>query len=319
VGKLFKMLSADDSVLPTNSTHKDTRMLKILLVRCCVGILLTLIILGMGVSSTSANDNDSASGRPMPPLERPTLTAAAVAQSADDPPPRPIPTIIDPTTIYNNLLGENTPEESEEASAEATQGQEILPIVTNIANGASLSYPNVVKPQPCVDFNDRSKWQSRFGNVRYASWQSFAVDDGGFYRANHVRFGYDASVGNGLAAKISSSQPYAAGLSSPVIHVQPGVRVMARVRYLLSNVGPDAAAYDWVSLGLRPDAENSQTLYLNGYARGRWAELTNEVTATGTLVTVLLQAHSPAALNSNVYFDDLEVFIDGVTIEQCEY
>lgn len=293
-------------------------MLKILLVRC-TRLFLALIIFGMGISSTSANDSDSANGRPMPPLERPTLKVAAVVQSADDPPPRPMPTVIDPTTIYNNLLGENTPEESKEASAEATHGQEIIPVVTNIANGASLSYPNVVKPQPCVGFNDRSKWQSQFGNVRYVSWQSFAVDDGGFYRANHVRFGYDASVGNGIAAKISSSQPYAAGLSSPVIQVEPGVRVMARVRYLLSNVGPDAAAYDWVSLGLRPDAENSQTLYANGYARGRWAELTNEVIATGTLITVLLQAHSPAALNSNVYFDDLEVFIDGVAIEQCEY
>jgi hypothetical protein len=236
---------------------------------------------------------------------------------------------IDPTLIYNNLLVPNLPPQSIEASRHSVGGPPISPEVTNLANGSALTYSNGPKPQACVTFDDLNKWASHVyadgriqGNVwkdQYAGWNSFAIDDGGFYLANNVTLGYDQAVGNRVSAKIASTQPYAAGFVSPPIPTKQGDTIRVRIRYLIVNPNIGRAAYDWASLGIKPAIEKDTVRYVNGYTHGKWAELENTVVAEGNQVVVRSQGHSPAPQNSAIYFDDIEIFVNGIALERCEF
>ncbi len=246
------------------------------------------------------------------------------------------PGVLDPMAIYNNLL---IPDKLAPSAREAGNGIQpptgaaVSPGVTNIAIGSRLSYPNAPQPIACLDFNREDEWASHVvlngvpqgstWNDHYAGWGASTEDDGGYYRAQPVTFSMDKSVGNVISAKVASNQPYAARIASPLIPLGKGHEVRVVVRYLLSNLSNALAktpAGDWVSLGIKLDAAaDDNVVYANGYTRGQWAELSETVTATGDRVMVLLQAQSPAALNSNVYFDDVEIFIDGKPLSDCRY
>jgi hypothetical protein len=236
---------------------------------------------------------------------------------------------VDPTLLYNNLLVPKLPPQSEEASRQPVGGAAVSPDVTNLANGGALTYANAPKPQACLTFDDLSKWASHIyadgriqGHIwkdRYAGWSSFAVDDGGFYRASNVTLGYDQAVGNRVAAKIASTQPYAAGFASPPIPVEQEDSVRVRIRYLIVNPNPGRTAYDWVSLGIQPAAEKDAARYVNGYTHGKWMELENIIVAEGDHVIVRLQGHSPAPQNSAIYLDDVEIFVNEIALERCEF
>ncbi len=250
-------------------------------------------------------------------------------QPPRDPLPIPNSGVLSPTSIYNDLIVPALPASSMEADKFELSGQPgILKKVTNLANGTTLNYMNAPRPQACVDFNMGSRWEGDLFTNYYMGWGPFAVDDGGFYRARNVVFSRESVVGpgrnygSGYSLKISSTQPYAAGYGSPVISVKPGAQVMVKVRYLIYNHGNIAAnnqwAYDWASLGVKPDAYGDVAIYVNGYVRGEWAEMVNTVTAGSSgKIMVLLQAHSPAALNSNIYFDDVEIWVDGEPLDRC--
>jgi hypothetical protein len=90
---------------------------------------------------------------------------------------------------------------------------------------------------------------------------------------------------------------------------------MVSVKYLIWDhdqgaklEGGDGIDYDWASLGIKPGADGDVALYANGYVRGEWSELVNTIDLGDAAdVMVLIQAQSPAFLNSNVYFDDIKI------------
>ena len=140
------------------------------------------------------------------------------------------PGVLDPTDIYNNPL---IPEQDV-----TWTGTFVTPKVTNLADGEALSYPNAPEPSSCVDFNDKNKWASQIvvngvrqgttWNDHYAGWGTFAVNDGGHYRSQHVAFsfkevfGFEGGTTSNISAKITGNQPYAGGFESPLIPVMPG-------------------------------------------------------------------------------------------------
>ena len=85
----------------------------------------------------------------------------------------------------------------------------------------------------------------------------------------------------------------------------------------------DGIDYDWASLGIKPGADGEVALYNNGYVRGEWSELVHTVDLGDAKdIMVLIQAQSPAFLNSNIYFDDIKiafVAMDGSTqyLQEC--
>jgi len=179
----------------------------------------------------------------------------------------------------------------------------------------------------CNDFNLAEKWHGATAAAAtnwYGGWAPFAVNQG-LYRSGSVVFAQEQTVGPGrhsgadqYSAKIASTQPYAAGFGSPPISVTPGATVTVSVSYLLWDHDQRGLDYDWASLGLKPDASTGSTFYTNGYTRGQWAKLTytGQAGSSGQIM-VLLQASSPGALNSNIYFDDVEIAVDGNYLTDC--
>ena len=61
-------------------------------------------------------------------------------------------------------------------------------------------------------------------------------------------------------------------------------------------------------MGVKPGADGDIALYANGYVRGEWAQLVNTVELGDAQdIMVLVQAQSPAFLNSNIYVDDIKI------------
>ena len=251
------------------------------------------------------------------------------------PPPIPVTSVIDPTTVYNNLLvPPGLPAQSTEANAadagrtQQAPGRGIRQTSTSIGYGLTL-YPEA---NVCNDFNGNTKWASMNAPYTdiwtdwYMGWAPFAINNG-LYQAKNVTFSMERNVGPGKShgpaqqsVKIHADhQPYAAGVGSPLIPVPAGYEggtVMVSVKYLIWDHdqggkagGSDGMDYDWASMGVKPDAYGATAVYVNGYVRGEWAEMVNivDLVPGATNVMVLLQGESPGSFNSNIYFDDVQI------------
>lgn len=250
-----------------------------------------------------------------------------------DPSAIPHSEVIDGDHLFNDLVYPRLPLSSREADIDddgrkqAEPGQGVQQQETSLGQGATLYRGSNV----CNDFNDLNLWASHgdqptdIWSDHYAGWGAFALNDEDFYRSANVVFSIEQSIGPGnkagvgqYSAKISSFQPYAAGFASPSFAASPGSEVVVTAKYLIFDHDTSGQDFDWVSLGLKADAEGPDAKYVNGYTRGRWAQLTNRVTAGSSgKVMALIQAQSPAALNSNIYFDDIAITIDGRYLDLC--
>ena len=288
--------------------------------------LLALALLPAMMLATLLPANVMAAGHvPTPPLPQsrgPRLTPA----------PIPLPNfdllVNAPLTI--NALEADAADGGKRQEAE---GRGVKQTETGLGAGLTLyDTPNV-----CNNFNAEIGWSASDGNPDmftdwYSGWGPFALNEGE-YKETNVAFTRERSVGPGnryndsedtdgreeYAIKLASQAPYAAGLGSPRIPVPAGFeggKALVSIKYLIwdhdqgSKVGEsgDGIDYDWASLGVKPSADGDVALYANGYVRGEWAELTNTVDlGKATDIMVLVQAQSPAFLNSNIYFDDIKV------------
>jgi hypothetical protein len=253
----------------------------------------------------------------------------------DSAPASPHSVVADNHQIYNDLIVPSLPVQSRQAdiaddgTRQPDPGHGISSEPVGIGQGLNL-YRHA---EVCNDFNQRNEWASQDSLSRdllsdgYAGWGAFAVDDGNFYRAANVVFTLERVVGPGnkygndqFSIKIASNQPYAAGLGSPIIAAPAGAEIVVTVSYMIFDHDTLGQDYDWVSLGLKPDATGATAIYVNGYTRGRWTEISHAITTgeTGEIM-ILLQGHSPAALNSNIYFDDVRIQVDGAYVKNCRY
>ena len=206
------------------------------------------------------------------------------------------------------------------AEAQAVAGKPgVLQATSDIASGLTL----FDVPTACADFGRRGRWDGEMWTMRFAQWGPFAADDG-YFQAKNVTFDRELSVGPGInfdqsreaSLKIASNQPYDAGVMSPPFNVRQGRTIRVRVNYLIYNHGQQAESLDYASMAIIPKlGERGQ--YVFGYQRGQWGVLEQEVVATGDQFVVMLQGHSPAALNSNIYFDNVEIYVNDRRDSSC--
>lgn len=275
------------------------------------------------------------------------LQVQAVALAQEAPSPQPIVgprfsppalahnAVLDVEHIYNDLLFPALPLPSVEADInddgrrQATPGQG----VRQTEHGAGQGLTLYAEANVCNSFNDQARWNSHRSpsadvwSDSYAGWGAFAVDDGGFYRSANVTFSLEQTVGPGnkhgagqSAVKVAGNQPYAAGLGSPRITVSPGTTVTVSVKYMIFDHDTSGQDFDWASLGVKADATRPGASYVNGYVRGEWAELRNTIVSGDSgEIMILLQGQSPAAINSNIYFDDVKLAVGGEYVADCTY
>lgn len=310
-----------------------------------VRVIFALIMVAMMLMPASVAY--AGKGPDMPKDHRPEVGPAGFTGPAVPPPvaikgPRMKPPVIPHSDVVVPLLIQPVPAQSLEADAadngrtQEKPGRGVRQTITGLGAGLTLyDSPNV-----CNNFNAFGSWAASDGNPDlwtdwYAGWAPFAVDNG-YYQAKNVQFSMERSVGPGsryndteskdgkeeASVKIGSNQPYAGGFGSPIIPVPEGFdhgQVMVSVKYLIwdhdtggSFGTADGLDYDWASMGVKPGAAGDQAVYVNGYVRGEWAEMTNTIDLGGAKdIMVLLQGHSPGSFNSNIYFDDVKIaFID---------
>ena len=253
----------------------------------------------------------------------PAITIKPVMAPRNAPPPIPHTTVLDRGAIEGYIAWDLRPQSVAANSAASAQGvsgkRGVLQTATSVATGINLNNPGNV----CNDFNTGSSWQGEVWTSYFAGWGAFAADDG-YYQAKNVTFDREQVVGPGnkfgkneASMKIASNQPYDAGVMSPAIGVEPGDTVLVRVAYLIFNHDTKGRNYDYASMGIIPKlGENAA--YVNGYQRGEWAILENEVQTTGDEIVVMLQGHSPDSLNSNIYFDNVQIYINDKALADCK-
>ncbi len=267
-----------------------------------------------------------AEAAPVTPPPLPLSTGPRMA-----PPPIPLPSF---DLLVNAPLTVNALEADafDFGRRQEEEGRGIRQTETGYGAGLTLyDSPNV-----CVNFNAEDGWSSSDGNPDmytdwFSGWGPFALNEGE-YKAENVAITRERSVGPGdryndtedtdnrteYAIKFAAHVPFAAGMGSPRIPVPDGFaggKVLVSVKYLIWDHDQgaklefgDGIDYDWASLGIKPGADGDVALYANGYVRGEWAELVNTVdVGEAADIMVLIQAQSPAFLNSNVYFDDIKI------------
>lgn len=263
------------------------------------------------------------SNKPPIPVVGPRLTPPAIPHTS----------VLNTYTIYNAA-----PKPCQLCEAAAwyknqpyyKSGAGILPTVTNLGNGVHLN----PTPVACNTFNATDLWAAKRAKSdvwtdSYAGWLPFAVDDG-YRQAKNTTFSMERVVGpgnnygKGYSVKIAGNQPYAGGFGSPIIKAPPGANVTVTVKYLIWDyiqaVDPGQKVKDWASMGVKPDAYGEEAVYVNGYHRGEWAELSNTfVVGPSGQVMVLLQGESFGAVNSNIYFDDVTISVNGEYLKDCSF
>jgi len=277
--------------------------------RSIIVVFLTLILVLLPFSTALARE--------------PNFTFKEIRPLRNDPPPIPHSSVLDPGVIEGFVQNEIRPASLAAATAANGQGTAgepgVLDTITDVANGLYL-YPD---GNACNDFNLEDGWQGTVWTSYFAGWGTFAADDG-YFQAKNVTFDREQVIGPGndfgpdsASMKIASNQPYDAGVMSPAISVSPGDTVMVRAHYLIYNHDTEGRNWDYASMGIIT-AEGATAHYVNGYVRGQWAVMEEEVIAEDDNIIIMLQGHSPDALNSNIYFDNVEVYINGTALANCK-
>lgn len=251
------------------------------------------------------------------------------------PPAIPHTSVIPPATIVNKLpkpvqLSEATTVYDAQPYFEPGAG--VIKTVTPWSKGITL-YPT---PTACNNFNSKD-WAAKDNNPPkadmwsdwYAGWGPFAVNDG-YYQSKNTTFSMERAIGpgtledGGYAIKIASTEPYAGGFASPMITVPANANVTVTVKYLVWDyVQADKAGdkiMDWASMGVKPDAAGEEAVYVNGFVRGEWAVMSHSfVAGPSGKIMVMLQGESEGNVNSNIYFDDVQIEVDDAYLGACIY
>jgi hypothetical protein len=249
----------------------------------------------------------------------PAVTIVPVVAPRRSPPPIPHTDVIAPGTIQAQAVGPASLAANAAAAEQGVAGKPgVLQTETGVGSGITLYDPGRV----CNDFDAGGRWEGETWTHYFAGWGAYAAD-GGIYQAKNVTFDRERVVGPGnnygsgqFSMKIASNQPYEAGIMSPAIQVTRGDVVRVRAAYLIFNHDTQGRNWDYVSMGIIPSPDLPAT-YVQGYTRGQWAYLEHEVVAEGRRIIVMLQGHSPDAINSNIYFDNVQIFVNGVARGNC--
>jgi hypothetical protein len=249
----------------------------------------------------------------------PGVTIRPVVAPRRTPPPIPHTDVIPGGTIQAAEVGQASLAANAAATEQGVAGKPgVLQTETGVGSGITLYDVSGT----CNDFSPAGRWDVDTWTSHFGGWGTYAAD-GGIYQAKNVTFDRERVVGPGdnygggeFSMKIASNQPYEAGIMSPPIAVSPGDVVRVRAAYLIYNHDTQGRNWDYVSMGLipRPDLPAS---YVQAYTRGQWAIIEHEIVAQDRRVIIMLQAHSPDAINSNIYFDNVQIFRNGRAVGSC--
>jgi hypothetical protein len=196
------------------------------------------------------------------------------------------------------------------------------PTAPTIGNGESL----FANPNACLDFNTLAYWKGSTWSRRYAGWGMSGFDDGNIFHKVNLTFDHESQTSNVLSLKIDGDKPFQGLIVSPLFSVPANAEVTARVSYFIRN-GPNDHKRDdnGLSASIRVKAPDGTAATVNPPTvsfldRGIWRQMESQMSMgeKAGKVFVILQANNLHVHSSvAVYFDNVEIWVNGKAMTQC--
>jgi hypothetical protein len=258
------------------------------------------------------------------------LPAAALAETPPKPTPippgglnpGPVPNtkIVSPVLAFNAPI---TPEEKEGADVTLSLSKPpTKPAPEPISNAGGL----FLNKNACLNFNDAKLWQGNTWSRQYAGWGMQGLDDKNLYYAQNLTFDDETQIAHIRSVKIDGDKPFRGLLVSPSFNVPAGAEVVVAASYYIRLTANQHKRDDesvWASINVNPVLGTAVEDFgpTNGYLKnGAWHRFESRLTMgsqAGKVNVVLMGNNTFTHSSVAVYFDNVEIWVNGVPMATC--
>ncbi len=255
-------------------------------------------------------------------------------QAKDPPQPTPIPsTGLQPGPIPNTRLvsprrafyAPLTAEEQEGAAVTNSLTQAPTgPVPEPIGNAGAL----FADRDACLTFDEPQLWVGHSWSRQYAGWGMQGLTERPLYFAQNLTFDEETAVASVRSLKIGGDKPFRGLIVSPTFKVPAGAEVVVRASYYI-RLGANQYSRDdesvWAAINVNAVEGTAVEDYgpTNGYLKnGAWHRFESRLTMGpqgGAINVVLLGNNVFTNASVAVYFDNVEIWINGEPMTQCLY
>lgn len=254
---------------------------------------------------------------------------------AKDPPqPTPIPaTGLQPGPIPNTRLVSPRRAYYEPLTAEEQEGAAVTqslmqaptgPVPEPISNAGGL----FADRDACLTFDDPQLWVGNTWSRQYAGWGMQGLTERPLYFAQNLTFDEETAIASVRSLKIGGDKPFRGLVVSPTFKVPAGAEVVVRASYYI-RLGANQYARDdesvWAAINVNAVEGTAVEDYgpTNGYLKNdAWHRFESRLTMgpqDGAINVVLLGNNVFTNAGVAVYFDNVEIWVNGEPLSQCLY
>lgn len=263
-----------------------------------------------------------------------SLFVPAAVQAKDPPQPTPIPPaglnpgpvpntrLVSPRRAFNAPL---TAEEQEGAAVTQSLTQAPTgPVPEPISNAGGL----FADSNACLSFDDAQSWAGRTWSRQYAGWGMQGLTERPLYYAQNLTFDDETAIASVRSLKIAGDKPFRGLVVSPTFKVPAGAEVVVRASYYIrlgANQYPRDDESVWAAINVNAVEGTAVEDYgpTNGFLRNdTWHRFESRLTmgpADGAINVVLLGSSVFTNASVAVYFDNVEIWVNGKPLAQCLY
>jgi hypothetical protein len=262
------------------------------------------------------------------------LLVPATVQAKDPPQPTPIPPAgLNPGPVPNTRLVSPRRAFSAPLTAEEQEGAAVTQSLTQTPTGPvpepiSSAGGLFADSAACLTFDDPQLWAGRTWSRQYAGWGMQGLTERPLYYAQNLTFDDETAIASVRSLKIAGDKPFRGLVVSPTFKVPAGAEVVVRASYyirLSANQYPRDDESIWAALNVNAVEgsaveDNGPT---NGYLRNdAWHRFESRLTMgpdDGAINVVLLGNNVFTNASVAVYFDNVEIWVNGKPLAQCLY
>lgn len=197
----------------------------------------------------------------------------------------------------------------------------------SIETVSSLGQNLLPNPNACFTFDSAVDWKGSRWTFRYAGWGlQVDVSPALNYQLKHLTYERQDGVGDGFSLKMGMDKPAHGLIVSPEFKAKAGDKITVVTSYYISvNAGKNVsqANRQWVALNVKPARSTRAdytTLPTPGRHQNSWWKLSDDLTMQSDgIFQVVLQGQNDSVLDTQVYFDNVEIWINGEPMAKCLY
>ena len=238
--------------------------------------------------------------------------------------PRPIPNtkLVSPRRAFNAPL---TAEEQDSAAVTLSLAQAPTgPVPEPISNAGGL----YADWDACLTFDDPQLWLGHTWSRQYAGWGMQGLTERPLYFAENLTFDDETAIASVRSLKIAGDKPFRGLVVSPTFKVPADAEVIVRASYYI-RLGSNQYARDdesvWAAINVNAVEGTAvvDSTPTNGYLKDNaWHRFESRLTMgpeDGAINAVLLGNNVFTNASVAVYFDNVEIWVNGKPLAQCLY